>query len=131
MQSFRSFSAPGTLPFASVLVLALAIVSGCGTRGPGASSPAPGAPSGGPQTGAPAHPSAPAPTLAAEQQRLSALFEGTPVVFAMQHDGSLRVEVPLRFSFDPGSSTVKPPLAAVLDRIATSQRRNGSRVLVI
>jgi len=56
---------------------------------------------------------------------------GAPVVFTMQHDGSLRVEVPLRFSFDPGSSTVKPPLAAVLDRIATSQRRGSSRVLVV
>jgi len=108
--------------FLSISVLALVLLAGCATRAPvGAPSPsvAPGA----------AHP--PQPTLGAEQQRLAALFDGTPVVFAMQPDGSLRVEVPLRFSFDPGSFTVKPPLAAVLDRIATSQRRGSSRLLVV
>jgi outer membrane protein OmpA-like peptidoglycan-associated protein len=122
MQSFRSFF---------VVMLALAFVGGCATRTPGAPAPTPAAAPGSPQTGTPAHPPAPAATLASEQQRLAALFEGTPVVFAMQRDGSLKVEVPLRFSFDPGSSTVKPPLAAVLDRIATSQRRAGSRLLVV
>lgn len=120
MQWFRSI-----LPL--VLVLVLVLSGGCATRAP----VSPGAPSGGPQVGAPSRPPAPPPTLASEQQRLSALFDGTPVVFAMQGDGSLRVEVPLRFSFDPGSSTVKPPLAAVLDRIATSQRRASSRLLVV
>jgi outer membrane protein OmpA-like peptidoglycan-associated protein len=120
MQWFRSIP---------LLVLFLVLSGGCATRAPVGS--APGAPSGGPQVGAPSRPPAPPPTLASEQQRLSALFDGTPVVFAMQGDGSLRVEVPLRFSFDPGSSTVKPPLAAVLDRIATSQRRAASRLLVI
>ena len=49
--------------------------------------------------------------LEAEQERLAGLFEGTPVVFAMQPDGSLRVAVPLRYSFDPGRHAVKPPLA--------------------
>lgn len=109
-------------------LIAAALLAAC------ASSPSvkPGAPGpGGASTpGAPA-PEPPRPTLAAEQQRLAALFDGTPVVFTMQPDGSLRVEVPLKFSFDPGSSTVKPPLAAVLDRIATSQRRGPSRLLVV
>ena len=117
--------------FRWIFVLVLVLAGGCATRAPVGSSPTSPAPAGAPQTGAPSRPPAPPPTLASEQQRLSALFDGTPVVFAMQADGSLRVEVPLRFSFDPGSSTVKPPLAAVLDRIATSQRRNGSRVLVV
>jgi outer membrane protein OmpA-like peptidoglycan-associated protein len=115
-----------------LICLCLSVLAACGSKPP----TRPGAPSG---PGAPTAPSAPGapvpepprPTLAAEQQRLSALFDGTPVVFTMQNDGSLRVEVPLRFSFDPGSSTVKPPLAAVLDRIATSQRRASSRLLVI
>jgi outer membrane protein OmpA-like peptidoglycan-associated protein len=114
-----------------LICLCLAVLAACGTQpsvkpGP----PGPGAPSAPSAPGAPA-PEPPRPTLAAEQHRLSALFDGTPVVFTMQSDGSLRVEVPLRFCFDPGSSTVKPPLAAVLDRIASSQRRGGSRLLVV
>ena len=68
--------------------------------------------------------------LEAEQERLAELFEGTPVVFAMQPDGSLRVAVPLRFSFDPGRHAVKPPLAAVLDRVARSQRKEPTRFMV-
>ena len=68
--------------------------------------------------------------LAAEQRRLADLFRGTPVIFALQPDGSLRVEVPLRYCFDSGRSGVKPPLAAVLDRIARSQRDAPTRLLV-
>jgi len=68
--------------------------------------------------------------LEAEQERLAELFEGTPVVFAMQPDGSLRVAVPLRYSFDPGRHAVKPPLAAVLDRVASSQRKEPTRFTV-
>ena len=113
----------------AIPVLALVLLAGCATRAP-VSTP-PSAPPSGTQVPAPARPPAPPPTLASEQQRLAALFEGTPVVFTMQDDGSLRVEVPLRYSFDAGSSTVKPPLAAVLDRLATSQRRASSRVLVV
>lgn len=61
------------------------------------------------------------PSLASEQRRLAGLFAGTPVVFAMQADGSLRAEVPLRYSFDARRSAVKPPLGKVLDHIAGSQ----------
>lgn len=63
---------------------------------------------------------APRPTLAQERQRLAELFEGTPVVLALERDGSLRAEVPLRFCFDPARTVVKPPLAALLDRLARS-----------
>src|SRR5690348_812753 len=76
---------------------------------------------GGPATGK-AGAAAPRPTLSEEQRRLADLFRGTPVVFAMQPDGSMRVSVPLRYSFDPGRFAVKPPLGAVLDRVAKSQR---------
>jgi len=112
-----------------LICLFLSLLAACGSTPPVKSGPpsGSGASSG---AGAPV-PEPPRPSLAAEQQRLAALFDGTPVVFAMQPDGSLRVEVPLRFSFDPGSSTVKPPLGAVLDRIATSQRRGHSRLLVV
>lgn len=70
------------------------------------------------------------PTLASEQVRLAELFRGTPVVFAMQQDGSLRATVPRRFSFDIGASKVKPPLAAVLDRLAKSQLEATTRMRV-
>ena len=95
-----------------VLALALAGLNGCSTpSAPGASTPA-------------------RPTLASEQRRLASLFEGTPVQFTMQSDGSLRVTVPLRHSFDPGRFAVKPALGAVLERIAASQRNEASRVIV-
>lgn len=67
----------------------------------------------------------PQPTLAQERQRLAALFEGTPVVLAIDRDGSLRAEVPLRHCFDPGRAVVKPPLAALLDRLAGSPAMRG------
>jgi len=68
--------------------------------------------------------------LAIEKLRLAELFRGTPVMFALQPDGSLRVEVPLQFSFDAGKTVVKPPLAAVLDRIATGQLNEATQVVV-
>jgi len=138
MQPFRSLSLspwPLLSRSGSSRVLALvtaALLAACATRAPSPGAPSTGSPPPvGGQVPAPGHPAAPQPTLAAEQKRLGALFDGTPVVFAMQGDGSLRVEVPLRFAFDAGSSTVKPPLAAVLDRLASSQRRANSRLLVV
>jgi len=68
--------------------------------------------------------------LAIEKLRLAELFRGTPVLFALQPDGSLRAEVPLHFSFDTGKTVVKPPLAAVLDRIATGQLNEMTQVVV-
>lgn len=46
----------------------------------------------------------------------------------MQPDGSLRATVPRRYSFDPGETKVKPPLAAVLDRLAKGQLQSSSRM---
>ena len=68
---------------------------------------------------------APQPTLAQERERLAGLFDGTPVVLAIDRDGSLRAEVPLRFCFEPSGAVVKPPLAALLDRLAASPATRG------
>lgn len=68
--------------------------------------------------------------LAIEKLRLAELFRGTPVLFALQPDGSLRADVPLQYSFDAGKAVVKPPLAAVLDRIAAGQRDELTQVVV-
>ena len=106
-------------PFTTALLLGA--LAGCATQSPAPATPGP-APAAAP---APAH-----PTLAAEQRRLAALFRGTPVVFEMQRDGSLRVAVPLHFCFDRGAGTVKPPLAAVLDHLARSQRHESTRLRV-
>jgi outer membrane protein OmpA-like peptidoglycan-associated protein len=79
-------------------------------------------------------PSAPAPqpaiSLADEQRRLADLFRGTPVVFEMTPEGALRVEVPLKFSFDKGRSVVKPPLAKVLDYVVPSAKAPGMKARV-
>lgn len=96
------------LPIAAVL---LALLGACATPSP---APAPGA----------------AVSLVSEQQRLAALFRGTSVAFSMQGNGSLYVTVPLHFSFDSRRAVVKPPLAAVLDRLASSQRSAATRFRV-
>jgi outer membrane protein OmpA-like peptidoglycan-associated protein len=108
---------PMPTAFLPPLLLSLAL-AGCSSFKP-AGPPAPS------EAGAAA-----APSLASEQRRLSELFRGTPVDFEIQADGSLRVTVPLRFSFDKGRHAVKPPLGAVLERIAKSQHKAGTRVHV-
>jgi outer membrane protein OmpA-like peptidoglycan-associated protein len=45
----------------------------------------------------------------------------------MQPHGSMRVAVPLSFSFDKGRFVVKPPLGKVLDLLARSQRLEPTR----
>jgi outer membrane protein OmpA-like peptidoglycan-associated protein len=106
--------------FASAVLAGL--VAGCGSvSGPvPAASAAPGV--------AASSPGLARVTLASEQVRLAELFRGTPVVIAMQSDGGLRVAVPLQFSFDPASAVVKPPLGAVLDRLARSQHNETTRL---
>jgi len=84
------------------------------------------------QPTAPAEPAAPpasadrrASTLAVERRWLQSWFEGTPVRIGQRSDGAVSVDVPREFSFDAGRSAVKAPLAAVLDKVAESLRRNG------
>lgn len=117
----------------------LAGLAGCASK---STAPAPAAPAATPATAAPASPaastapasaSAPVPphaSLAAEQKRLAELFKGTPVAFSMQADASMKVDVPLSFCFDRGTFVVKPPLAAVLDRLARSQRGDTTKLRV-
>jgi outer membrane protein OmpA-like peptidoglycan-associated protein len=107
-----------------LLLLAFAaFIAGCASTGPGPAAPSwPGQ--------APPAPAAP-PPLAQEQRWLGQWFQGTPVVVAPGEDGAVEVGVPLEFSFDAGKSAVKPPLAAVLDKVSESLHRHaGARVLV-
>jgi outer membrane protein OmpA-like peptidoglycan-associated protein len=115
---------------AAIVLLALAVLSACETPAP-APAPRP-APPGAPAsqlpppiaTPAPSWPApvAPSPPVA-EQRWLDEWFRGTPVTIALADINTLGVDVPLANSFEAGKSAVKPALAAVLDRVATSLRR--------
>ena len=103
---------PTVRSIALLLVVVLA-VWGCASVAP----PAPSAPPTADQRAA-----LPA-ALAIERQWLLSWFQGTPVRIGQSHDGAVTVDVPREFCFDPGRSSVKPPLAAVLDKVAESLRR--------
>ena len=104
------------------IAVVLTALAGCASKPAPATNTPPAAPVSGPPT--------PHATLASEQKRLAALFRDTPAVFVMQPDGSLRAAVPLRYCFDRGSVAIKPPLAAVLDRLAKSQLNETSLMRV-
>lgn len=95
---------------------ALALVLGaCGTLG--GSGPRPPA--------AGAHP-ADAGVMTTERRWLQQWFADTPVVITQRDDGPVSVTVPRQFCFDAGRTSVKPALAAVLDKVAESLRRTPS-----
>lgn len=50
---------------------------------------------------------------------------------AQADEDSVTVEVPLGFCFDRGRAAVKPPLGAVLDKLAESLRRNPQARLLL
>jgi outer membrane protein OmpA-like peptidoglycan-associated protein len=112
--------APAVLTLAEGLVLAL-LLSACGSKPQSEKS---GAPILQPKPDA-----APAQPLQGEQRWLEDWFRGTPVVIVGEAQGSLRIEVPLRNSFDAGRVEIKPPLDAVLVRVATSMRRQPTAVV--
>lgn len=112
----------------SGVAIAVAVLAGCGSTPPPAPAPRP-APA------AQATQAAPAPSasgLAVERQWLQSWFEGTPVRIVQREEAAFSVEVPRGFCFDAGRSAVKPPLAAVLDKLAQSlQRKPGARVVLL
>ena len=107
----------------AVWLTLLATLAGCGTLSPraGGIDPATGAPQ------------APVESpLVTEQRWLAEWFRGTPVDVALADDGqTLGVDVPLQHCFTAGSSNVKPALAAVLDQVATSLRRQAAMRVAI
>ncbi len=64
-----------------------------------------------------------AANLAVERQWLGSWFKDTPVVVAQREAGTVTVDVPREFCFEPGRVVVKPALAAVLGKLAESMRR--------
>jgi hypothetical protein len=107
------------LRFASYLLFA-ALLAGCAgpTQVPPGTSTTPGEP---PRPGQP-----PPNVLAAEVTWMRQLFDGTPVVIASEPDGAMRVDVPMQFAFDDKSNSPKPPLRAVMDKVALSMLRQAS-----
>ena len=97
-------------------LLAAAVLAGCGTvRTSGAGSQG----------------TAIGPSVEQQRDRLARELSGTPVVVESAGDNGYRVEVPLKYAFDPKRSVVKAPLAAVLDRIAHGLRgQAGAQVRI-
>lgn len=101
----------------------MASLVGCGSLPPsmGGTDPATGAPQQAPVES----------PLVTEQRWLAEWFRGTPVVIALTDTQTLGVDVPLQNCFNAGSSSVKPALAAVLDQVATSLRRQPAMRVAI
>lgn len=118
----------------TLAVLTLVVVTGCAQQARAPDSATPEAPLTPADPAAPwetpAAPGAPpppmiqlAPALQVEQAWLLQWFRDTPVRIAGDADGGLRVDVPLAFSFESARAQPRPALAAVLDRVAESLRR--------
>ena len=105
-----------TMPKLFPPLIVATLLSACA----GVTPPTPATP---PAPSTPAQRTAAAEALAVERQWLDSWFRDTPVKVAQRGDGAVSVEVPREFSFDPGKSSVKPALAAVLDKVVQSLRR--------
>jgi outer membrane protein OmpA-like peptidoglycan-associated protein len=103
-------------------MLAACLLVGCGTRGSGTGT---GSGSTDADSGSQAERAAGAAVIKVERQWLQSWFKDTPVRIASPSATTLEVEVPREFSFDSSRQSVKPPLAAVLDKVAESLRRNA------
>ena len=112
-------SAPSLLPRLLLWALTLTLCACTSVTRPG---PAGAAASPAPQTAADQRAAAPA-ALGVERIWLQSWFKDTPVRIAQRSDGAMTVDVPVAFCFDAGRSSVKPALAAVLDKVAESMRR--------
>ena len=107
---------------AAIVISVLALI-GCSTPKPSAPAPPAATPAETPAATPAEKQAARSALLAIERPWLTVFFKGTPVVIALRAQDALRVEVPLSFSFDAGRAQVKPPLAAVLDKVSESLRR--------
>lgn len=108
----------------------LVLLAGCATPAvtpPAGTPPVDAAPAGATPAPEPPRPGQPAPTaLAAEVRWMQALFDGTPVRVVAEPDGAMRVDVPMVHAFDEKSAAPKPPLRAVMDKVATTMGRQPS-----
>lgn len=121
----------GTRAVLTVLAL-LALLAGCASPVLTPSPAAGGTPAGAPPAPAaePPRPGQPPPTvLMGEVRWMQALFDGTPVRVAAESDGSMRVDVPMTYSFDDKTPSPKPPLRAVLDKLSATLSRQPSAKL--
>jgi outer membrane protein OmpA-like peptidoglycan-associated protein len=108
-------------PSRAGLVLALAAplwLAACGGT-PSATAPAAGG------AAAAVTPAATVRALDGVQRRLKDEFAGTPVTVTWADANRLQVGVPLRHAFAPGRAVVRPPLGAVLDRVAREAKPLG------
>jgi hypothetical protein len=53
------------------------------------------------------------------------------VAIATEPDGAMRVDVPIAFAFDDKSPAPKPPLKAVMDKVAATMARQASAKLQV
>lgn len=113
----------GHLALAGAAVL-LGLVACAGPSGPARGLSSPSGASSGPQDAAPS-------PLAAESTWLKTLFEGTPVQIVDQPDGAVLLTVPLTYAFDAPGAVAKPPLKAVLDKLAMSLLRQPAARLQV
>jgi outer membrane protein OmpA-like peptidoglycan-associated protein len=114
---------------AAVVAIPLAMLAGCATSPPPAPAsttpPAVVVPVPHPAVPPPVTPPAAPPSpLEGEVRWMRQLFDGTPVTIESESDGAMRVEVPMQYAFDSEQSVLKPPMAAVLDKVALSLKRN-------
>ena len=114
------------------------LVAGCASRAPVPAPRTAQAPASQAEARAePPAPPTPAPAtpkvspLASEQRWLAQWFEGTPVAIQSEPDGSLQLTVPTVHSFDQKSTTPKPALKAVLDKVGQSLKRKPTTRLAI
>ena len=115
MNALARFAAAWLLP-------AAAFIAGCATTPSPSSAPPPlVVPAPPPGATPPAPPPSP---LEGEVRWMRQLFDGTPVVVDTERDGAMRVEVPLQYAFDGDQAAIKPPLNAVLEKVALSMKRN-------
>jgi hypothetical protein len=71
------------------------------------------------------------PSILVEKRWFEEWFGNTPVVISQSSETMLQLSVPLVHSFDPGRIVPRPALAAVLDRVAESLRRQANARLSV